>query len=188
MKRILGIATLLSALCLSPMSVLALDFQQTYAGGSLAFFNLNTGLGGSDTVFGAYGQLGIDFGRYDFLGAELRLGTTDEAATAFSTAGTHHFILHGIDYFVSLLAKGHYRIARGARAYGLLGLSTVKTSTTTLQAGVITGTVSESDTSTDFGFGFGLDYRIQDVLLLAGEWVLYNSDASGFALNLKYEF
>lgn len=188
MKRHMLTATLLSTLCLASNPAVALDFQQSYVGAGLGLFNLNSGAGGSDNAFGAYGLLGIDFLRYDFLGVEMRVGTTDDAAVVFANAGTTTFVQHGVDYFVSLLAKAHYDVSRSARVYGLAGLSSVKTSTHILRAGVVTGSTIASKTVSDFSFGFGLDYRCMDDFLVACEWLLYNPDISAFAISMKYEF
>jgi len=188
MKNMLRTAVLAVALIFASAPALAQDFEfKPYVGVGLGGFNIELDalglLSDSDTAFGGYGLVGADFN--DYLGAELRVGTTANA-TLFGAVDV------GVDYFISYLAKVQYPATPELRVYGLIGGTTAKATTS------VVGFPDESYTETGVSFGAGLDYRIMDQVIIGAEWVRYwhnvevepglEAIVDGFSGLVKYEF
>jgi len=124
-----------------------------------------------NTVFGGYGKAGIDIG--DYLGADLRFGSTS-SGTAGNTKLSE-------SYFISYMAKLQYQGASDFNIYTLLGGTTAKFKRTV--AGV-----ESSKSKTGFSYGFGAEYYLQDNLSLGGEWMQYWTNVklgTAFGTNAK---
>lgn len=116
-------------------------------------------------------------------GAELRLGTTGTASVpAFGFT-----VNYGIDYFLSLLAKGQVPVTGDLNLYGLLGFTTAKASASVSSPFPIPG-ASASGTNTSLSFGAGVDYRFLDNVRAGLEWVAYASDVSAASATIKFDF
>jgi len=134
------------------------DFRP-YAGGGFGAFGLelkSTTVNQKNTVFGGYGKVGLDVG--DYLGAELRFGSTG--------SGTTGNIKLSDSYFISYLAKFQFPVTADLRPYAMIGGTTATFKMT--NAGV-----ESSKSKTGFSYGFGADYYLQDKLSVGGEWVQY---------------
>ena len=136
------------------------DFDiRPYAGVGIGAFGLelkSPTVNQKNTVFGGFGKVGADIG--DYLGAELRFGSTSSGTTGNTKLSD--------SYFISYLAKVQYPVTLDFRPYALIGGTTSKFKVTT--AGVET-----SNTKTGFSYGFGADYYLQDQLSIGGEWMQY---------------
>jgi len=128
-------------------------------------------------VFGGYGKLGIDIG--DYLGAELRLGSS----------GSANSTINGIpekmkaSYLSSYLAKLQYPVTPDFKAYMLLGATTGRLKTTNLN-----NNISQNKTKTGLSYGVGVEYYLQDNLSVGGEWMQYWSNVklgNNFGSNAK---
>jgi len=135
-----------------------LDFRP-YMGGGFGAFGLelkSTTINQKNTVFGGFGKVGLDIG--DYLGAELRFGST--------SSGTTGNIKLSDSYFISYLGKLQFPVTVDFKPYAMLGGTTAKFKMT--NAGV-----ESSKTKTGFSYGFGADYYLQDTLSVGGEWMQY---------------
>jgi len=137
------------------------DFDiRPYAGFGIGAFGLelkdNTGFNMKKTVFGGFGKFGADIG--DYLGAEIRIGSTGSATTGN--------IKLSDSYFISYLAKIQFPVTVDFKPYALIGGTTAKFKKTT------TG-VESSKSKSGFSYGFGAEYYLQDSLSLGGEWIQY---------------
>jgi len=153
-----------------------------YAGAGLGvvMFDLGPGIG-TKNAFGGFGQFGIDYG--DFIGAELRVGSTSNVS--FTYLGLNGRA--GIDYFFSYLAKLQLPVSEQLRIYGLAGGTTAKASVTISIPGSIFS-ASASSTSSELSFGGGMDVKIQDQWHAGVEYMRYANDTRGISANLKYLF
>ncbi|WP_201265495.1 porin family protein [Mariprofundus sp. EBB-1] len=178
MKRVF-IAT--AMMVVGSATVQAQDFTP-YAGVGLGVFGLeakdsSVNFNQKNTVFGGYAKFGVDAN--DYIGAELRVGTTSKgdqsypagAIFAGSVAGT---IDQKADYFFSYLAKLQYPVSQDFRAYAMLGATTAKHKVIMPPA---LGT-SGSNTKTGFSYGVGGDFTINDQLSVGGEWMQYWSNVT----------
>jgi len=136
------------------------DFDiHPYAGAGIGAFGLElkgATINQKNTTFGGYGKLGLDIG--DYLGAELRFGST--------SSGTTGNVKLSDSYFISYLAKFQFPVTLDFRPYAMVGGTTAKFKVT--DAGVET-----SNTKTELSYGFGAEYYVQDSLSVGGEWMQY---------------
>ena len=139
---------------------------------------MDSGIAGNSTAGGGFANFGIDS---KMAGAELRVGRTGEASTNYKGIN----ISYGLDTFFSLLGKLHFSPTDRLRLYAIGGYTTANARATASVAGI---SASASSTASSGSYGAGLDYRLQDHLLIGGEWIRYSLDVSGIAINLKYEF
>lgn len=160
MKRMTNIATLALAIILGSTAAQARDIRPYAAFGVGSFdFNVNAyGLNDSGSTIGYFGILGADFN--DYLGAELRIGTT-----AFAP-------VFGLDYsfpaFFSLLGKFRVPVADGLRLYALAGFTSADLWTS--------GGFSNSETG--LSFGGGANYTLDDQYSVSAEWMRYWNSVS----------
>lgn len=187
MNKFIGGAIMIASLVVfSPVSN-AQDFKP-YVGGGVGGFLVDTSQipgGSSQTVFGGYGAIGVDYG--DFLGFELRGGATN--SSSLTVTGVNMNV--GLDYFFSYLGKIQYPVTKDFRVYALLGGTTAKATATITTPGFVfvsTGTTQASDTTTGFSVGVGADFEILNQWRIGGEWVRYYSDVDGFVGTIKYLF
>jgi len=146
----------------------------------VVMFDLGPGIGTKD-AFGGFGQVGIDYG--DYIGAELRMGSTSNVSfTYLGLNGTA-----GIDYFVSYLGKIQIPVSKQLRIYGLAGGTTARASVSISIPGSIFS-ASASSTSTEFSAGGGIDVTVRDQWHLGAEYMRYAKDTRGISVNLKYLF
>jgi len=157
----------------------AQDFKP-YAGIGIGLFGLELKTPSVDqknSVLGGYAKFGVNFN--EFLGAELRIGTTGKGTSSYP-AGTP-IKISGItipspvafdfsmkaDYFVSYLIKPRYEIAQDFQIYALLGGTTAKVKSTFSVASIpgLNGATS------GFSYGAGAEYVLADHLKAAAEWV-----------------
>jgi opacity protein-like surface antigen len=185
MRKYIAIAAIIFGLV---QTAQAEDFKPYIGGGAgLAFFDIGKTVPGAGTksVGVGYGSLGFDYG--DFIGAEVRLGTTGTTSIAFG--GLTYDAT--IDWFASYLAKLQYPVTDQFRVYAMGGATTAKTTVTITTPGwffVATGTPSISDTTTSGSFGAGFDFRASDQLHIGAEWMKVGSDVSSATANLKFYF
>jgi len=151
------------------------DFDiHPYAGGGIGIFGLelkSTTVNQKNTVFGGFGKVGVDIG--DYLGAEVRFGST-------SSGSTGNIKLND-SYFISYLAKFQFPVTTDFRPYAMVGGTTAKFKMT--NAGV-----ESSKSKTGVSYGFGADYYLQDKLSIGGEWMQYWTNVklgSAFGTNSK---
>ena len=132
-------------------------YFEPYVGVGLGVFGLST-QGTSDKVFGGYLRLGAEINPY--FAPEIRVGSAAKGSTSgFSKAS--------MNWFVSYLARVQVPVSGDVTLYGVFGGTTMRTSLTP------TGGTERKDTTTDFTFGGGLDYRLQNGVTAAAEWVRY---------------
>lgn len=115
-------------------------------------------------VFGGYLQLGADFN--DYLGAELRIGSTAKGSNAYA-GGT---VDQSVDYLFSYLLKLQYPTTPDLRLYGLIGGTTGKAKISPTPASILS---AGTKTATGVSYGLGLDFRLLDRLHGGLEWVRY---------------
>jgi len=190
MTSFLRVYVMTFILLFSISSAEAQDFDfnpQPYVGGGLGGFNVDAGVS-SDTVFGGFGLLGVNFNEY--IGFEGRVGATADGSSTVNRVQTDF----GVDWFVSYLAKLQLPVSEELVIYGLLGGTTIGTRFQPL------GGLEQTNSGTNFSFGVGLEYRIQGQLYVGGEWVQYASDADvnapafpgldvwGASATIRYEF
>lgn len=200
-KRMCRAALLGMALCLiSPGLAVAADMDgfgfHPYMGIGLGVYNLKysqVAYNQRDNVFGGYLQLGSDFN--DYLGAELRIGSTAKGSQAYA-GGT---VDQSADYLFSYLLKLQYPTTPELRLYGLIGGTTGKVKVTPAPAGILS---AGTKTATGVSYGLGLDYRLGDQLYGGLEWVRYwdnigvnasgvassKATIDGYTATLKYLF
>ena len=201
MQKMFRISMLVMTLCLMfPGLAGAADMEgfgfHPYMGIGLGDYNLKysqPAYSQRDNVFGGYLQLGSDFN--DYLGAELRIGTTAKGSNAYG-GGT---VDQSADYLFSYLMKLQYPTTPDLRLYGLIGGTTGKAKVTATPAVILSvGT----KTATGVSYGLGLDYQVLDQVRAGLEWVRYwdnigiNSGGfpaskmtiDGYTATLKYMF
>ena len=138
--QIIGLAALLTTFAAPARAV------DWYAGGGAGGFGFDVTIAGfgNDSGFGpgGFAVLGGDIN--DYLGAELRFGTTDNVP------------VFGLDYkwdaFLSLMAKVQFNIVspNGPRVYGLVGGTSANIRTT---AGL-------NEIETGLSYGAGIEYQL----------------------------
>jgi len=186
MKTFFKIAAISIIFAFATTSAYAEDLKP-YVGGGLTYFNLDSGVGSSDSTFGGFGTIGVEFNEY--FAFETRLGaSTDATQTVLGVS-----VNTGIDWFTSYLGKIQYPVSDNLHVYGLVGGTTLKTTISAQSA-------SFSNTSTDFSYGGGAEFEVQDRLHLGVEWVQYATDKNinsptfpgldvwGLSGTLRYEF
>jgi opacity protein-like surface antigen len=141
--------------------------QQPYVGAGIGVFSLNPGAS-NDSAVGAYLQAGNDFQPY--LGGEIRVGTTDSANNSAK-----------LNWFVGVYLKPKYDVTPDLTLYGLLGLTTMRTTYTSQ-----TTNRSQGTTKTDFSFGLGADYWAANQYTVGFEWVRYESRADTTTKNTNF--
>jgi len=150
----------------------AFDIRPYLGAGAGAFgLELKNTTSQKNTVFGGYGKAGVDIG--DYLGAEVRFGSTSAGTTGNTKLSN--------SYFISYLAKIQYSGASDFTLYTLLGGTTAKFKRT------VSGTES-SESKTGFSYGFGAEYYLQDSLSIGGEWMQYWTNVklgTAFGTNAK---
>lgn len=132
----------------------------------------------SNTAFGGHIAVGSDFG--DYLGLELRLGTTSNPSSSYPAgtlgAGTPGFTVKmGVNTYFSYLAKLQVPLSPQFKIYGLLGGTTASIKFDSTYAPVSTGI---STNKTDLSYGGGFRYTINDSLDIAGEAMVYWQNAN----------
>lgn len=180
MKHVLRTMAFAAALLFSVTPAKAQEMYP-YVGvgvGSYSFDVNVLGLPDSGSAIGGYLTLGADFGEY--IGAELRIGTTGDA-DLFATT-------YSLDYFFSYLAKIQFPVSPELRIYGIIGGTSANVTTT---AGL-------DETGNSLSYGIGLDYRVSERSLFGVEWVRYwdqvtvlgiaDITVDGFAAVFKFEF
>ena len=164
------------------------DFKP-YVGAGLGFamFDIGksvTGAGTSNALAG-FGSLGFDYG--DYVGAEIRFGTTANAKV--SVGGLNYE--GGVDSFFTYLAKLQFPVSEQLNIYALAGGTSASMSATITTPGWIfasTGTNKVSWNATSGSFGGGLDFKTSDHFNIGIEYLRYASDISGVTANIKYRF
>lgn len=164
----------LLAMLLWPAAYARAGDMNTYLGVGLGAFGLEykePGLKQKNNVFGGLLLGGVDFNNY--LGVQLRLGTTDKGKGGFA-AGTLGLPVtftraQRADFFASYLARLRYPVSPDMRLYALLGATTAKVSVSFAPA-VATFTPV---TRTGVSFGAGFDADINDHWIGGLEWVQY---------------
>lgn len=158
-----------------------------YAGAGIGAYGMKIAAGGTgnQTAFGGFGLLGVDYG--DYLGFELRLGTSSNAS--FTAGGLSQEI--GLDYVFSYLAKAQFPVNESFRIYGLLGGTTGSATATIKTPGWIytasgTNTIKNSETS--LSIGGGIEFQVQDQLSIGAEYMSYFKDVYGYAATIKFAF
>ncbi len=172
MKKTFRASLLVMALALISPGLASADDMggsgfNTYMGIGLGAYNLKysqPAYSQRNNVFGGYLQLGSDFN--DYLGAELRLGTTAKGSNAYA-GGT---VDQSADYLFSYLLKLQYPTTPDLRLYGLIGGTTGKVKISPAPAGILS---AGTKTATGLSYGIGLDYRLADQLRGGLEWVRY---------------
>ncbi len=176
MKRLITVM----ALWLAMVGIAQAQDFRSYAGIGLGAFGLEEsepGFSQKSTVFGGYIKVGADFN--DYLGAELRFGTTGSGSQT-NAAGTLGVPLSfttklQAKYIISYLAKPQYPITPDFRIYGLLGGTTAKLEAT---ASVLGFSSSVSATKTGFSYGIGGELSLDDNLSIGAEWAQYWKDVT----------
>jgi len=203
MKNILRTAVLAVALIFATAPVMAQDFEiKPYAGVGIGAFMLDVEdstpgdpFATDDTVFGGFLAVGADV--HEYLGLELRVGTTSDGSESIIVPGVGTVAVdYGPSYFISYLAKVQYPATPELRIYGLIGGTTAKVETSFTAMGF--PVVTDSQTETGVSFGAGVDYTVMDNVSVGAEWVRYwhnvNFDATtevdidGISATVKYEF
>ena len=146
MKNMMRVSMLIAALCLAwPGQAKAADIGDLslhpYMGVGLGLYHLKfsqPGFSQSNNVFGGYLQLGSDFN--DYLGAELRIGTTAKGSNTY-TGGTVDLTS---DYMFSYLLKLQYPTTPELRIYGLIGGTTGKAKITPTPAAFLSASAPVS--------------------------------------------
>ena len=147
---------------------------QSYLGIGLGVFGLEhsePGLKQKNNVFGGFLNGGVDFN--DYLGIQLRVGTTDKGKGGFSvgTLGLPATFTRSqrADYFASYLVRLRYAVSPDMRLYALAGATTAKVSVSFAPAVATSNTV----TKTGFSYGAGFNADINDRWIGGLEWVQY---------------
>jgi opacity protein-like surface antigen len=177
MKYLLFTIILVVILIFITSFVQAQEFHP-YIGMGVSSFTMDSGIAGSSTAGGGFVNFGIDS---KIVGAELRMGRTGDASVNYKGVN----ISYGLDTFFSLLGKLNFSPTDPLRLYAIVGYTTAYSRASATVAGQ---KITASGTASSGSYGAGLDYRIQDHLLIGGEWMAYALDVSGIAINLKYEF
>ncbi len=158
-----------------------------YAGIGIGAFGLEVKDPGvitqKNTVFGGYGKFGADIG--DYLGVEVRVGTTSSGSQSYPAAASVPFNFKlSSDYFISYLAKFQYPVAVDFKPYVMLGGTTAKIKGTVSALGV---SGSASAMKTGLSYGFGANYYVAGNLSVGGEWMQYwtNVKLPSFGPNIE---
>lgn len=138
-----------------------------------------------NTVFGGFLKGGVDIN--DYIGAELRVGTTAQGSKAYAAnalmPGSPAFTYSmKAQYFISYLAKLQYPVSPEFRLYAMLGGTTARLKNNISVPGLTT--VPGAVTKTGFSFGAGGDYAIDDQFSLGAEWMQYLTNVT-VAPNVK---
>lgn len=183
MKQMMKAAGLALAIALGASVTQAQDIKP-YAGIGVGGFDFRVsvlGANDSGSSAGYFGILGADIG--DYFGVEFRGGVTSKA----QVFGLNYKLNNFFSYFAKLqLPSDDGQI----KLYGLLGGTTAKLTTS--------GGYS-SGAKTGFSYGAGVDYKFNDKLSIAGEWVRYwhtvtlikgvgEATVSGLSATLDYHF
>jgi len=156
------------------------------AGGGVGVVDLGNG----DSTWIAYvaGELPLEIGLGD-AGIDTsivgRLGTTGTASQQLATPLGTITIDQTLDYFVSGLFKGGYKVSSEFSAYAMLGFSFGSASVTVSNP---LYPVTGSGTDTSFSWGLGVDYRLDDQWKVGVDYTAYWSDVTAFAANVMYQF
>jgi opacity protein-like surface antigen len=139
-----------------------------YIGLGLGVYDLKfsqTGFSQSSNMFGGFVKLGADFN--DYLGAQLRVGTTERANRSYAGATV------GLDasYLFSYLVKLQFPVTQEFHIYGLAGGTTGKAHITATPASFLTANAGK--TATGASFGGGIDYRVDDFMSVGLEYMRY---------------
>lgn len=141
---------------------------KTYIGMGLGVYDLRfsaAGLNQSNNVFGGMVRLGADFN--DYLGAELRVGGSDQKAQVYYSIGNVNYgFKQRANYLFSYLLKLQYPVTQEFRVYGLVGGTTGEVSFQGAQQ--YAGKVA---TGTSYGAGF--DYSVDDFMSVGLEYMSY---------------
>lgn len=162
MKQIIKIAGLALAIAFGGFSVQAQEFEfKPYVGIGVGSFDIDVsvpvlGLSDNGSGVGYYGIFGADF--HEYLGAELRVGSTGDATVLG--------LDYKLDYFFSYLLKLQFPATSDFRLYALLGGTTANITTS--------GGLDESQTG--LSYGGGVEFNINDQISIGAEWVRYWSD------------
>jgi len=167
----------------------AIEFQP-YVGGGLGHVLMNIEVDGvrsdrPDSTFGGYASIGFDYGEY--VGGELRIGTTGTAS--FAVGGINFDT--SVDWFLSYLAKLQFPVSEQFKIFTMAGGTTTSVTTTITTPGLLfinTGTNNISQTMTNGSFGAGADFQTGDQWEVGIEVMLYASGFSTLTANLRYSF
>ncbi len=143
-----------------------------YAGVGLGVFELDPGAN-KKVTFGGYGFAGAEL--HEYFAAEFRAGLTGKKEREELGPLTETF---KVDWFLSVFAKPKIAISSDFELYGLVGLTSIKTSFTPLAS-----VIQASSTNTGFSYGIGAAYQIMDQLKVGAEWVRYSSNADAATKN-----
>jgi opacity protein-like surface antigen len=139
-----------------------------YIGLGLGVYDLKfsqTGFSQSNNMFGGFVNLGADFN--DYLGAELRVGTTEKKKNTYAGGSVEQ----GADYLFSYLVKLQFPVTQQFHIYGLAGGTTGKMRLTVTPASFLTANAGK--TATGASFGGGLDYQVDDFMSVGLEYMRY---------------
>jgi len=154
-----------------------------YAGTGLGAFGLELkapGVSQKNTVFGGYAKFGADFN--EFVGAELRIGTTANGSTSYPGG----VITLSGDSIFSYFLKLQYPVAQDFRLYGLIGGTTAKMAVKINAPLLGLPVLQDSATQTGFSYGAGGEYFVSDQISIGAEWVQYWTNVNvGTSLDAK---
>jgi len=151
-----------------------------------------------NNVFGGFFKAGVDINEY--IGAELRVGTTANGKTSYPTGTLGATVPFDItlqnDYFFSYLGKLQFPASQDFKLYALIGATTAKFTPQVSALGLtFTG---NSVTKTGFSYGVGGEFNVNDQMSIGAEWVQYWTDVAldpnskgrlwGAAGTLNYHF
>jgi len=188
MRNLVRVSMLLVALYLvAPAQAMAQGMDQfnphPYIGVGLGAFGLKgsaPGYSQSNTEFGGYVNAGINFN--DYLGVELRLGTTTKGSKSFPPGtfngvaiATPYTVDIQPDYLLAYLVKLQYPASPEMNLYALLGASTARGKFTMSAPGA---SASISKTKTAFTWGVGGDYNLNNQVSAGIEFVQYWNDVT----------
>ncbi len=164
-----------AALCALCAFSVAAEASDPYVGAGFGAFNLGTGLT-KKAVGGGYVQVGDDFS--DYLGAELRLGTTGKTGEELTLQPRTR-----IDYFAAAFLKPQYHFNDNWMAYGLIGVATLKASYS--QGGFPT----QKKSRTGYAYGAGVQYRFAGNYALGLEYshMLSKPKTSAATINTSFQ-
>jgi len=183
---------ILSSLLIMPTGTAFAADMKPYAGIGLGLFELDPGKN-KQSVFGGFGFVGLDIDEY--FATELRTGIGGSQTREELGPLTEAF---KVNWFVSLLAKPKIALASDFELYGLIGITSMRTSITPTAS-----VIQTSSTQTGLSFGVGATYTINNQFKIGAEWVRYatNADAAskntaafqgldvnGFTTTLAYQF
>lgn len=139
-----------------------------YIGVGVGVYDLRfSGLGynQSDNLTGGMVRVGADFN--DYLGVELRYGTTErKMKPLYNIGGFNYGFSQKAIYLFSYLVKLQYPITQDFHAYGLLGGTTGRTS-------FMGATEYAGKVATGLSYGAGFDYNVDDFMSVGLEYMSY---------------